>query len=234
MKTKIFDLVREFSSGSHGASNYDKEDVFIMGEDEGFVPLSYLAKKIPEVKSIQDLQSLGFMYSSYLYMDSSNFSGWFQKQFSKKLPAKLAKDVGILYYPDKKEIFDAVEVVDKAYKSLKKYHVLMNGKNLPIQLGEWYAKSIFGLMQIKSSSQRGFDFYDHQKSRVEVKVHWNDASSPKGVKIKKSLLELSSHVIIMYISRNFMIRDILYLDSEFILRRKMGRKYVLNRARSGL
>jgi hypothetical protein len=54
---------------------------------------------------------------------------------------------------------------------------------------------------------------------VEVKVHWHDSTSPKGVKIKKSLAELSDYCIIMYVAKNFTIRDILFLDSEFILRK---------------
>ena len=54
---------------------------------------------------------------------------------------------------------------------------------------------------------------------VEVKVDFHDATSPKGVKIKKSLAELSDYVIIMYVAKNFTIRDVLFLDSEFVLRK---------------
>jgi hypothetical protein len=95
----------------------------------------------------------------------------------------------------------------------------VNGKNLPVQLGEWYAKIIFGLHQVKSSSQRGFDFKTEGGKTVEVRVHWHDMTSPKGVKVKKSLIELSDYCIIMYVSKNFTIRDILFLDSEFVLRK---------------
>ena len=51
---------------------------------------------------------------------------------------------------------------------MRKEQIILNGKNLPIQLGEWYAKNIFGLRQEKSSSQRGFDFYLGE-NRIEVK-----------------------------------------------------------------
>ena len=62
----------------------------------------------------------------------------------------------------------------------------MNGKNLPVQLGEWYAKAVLGLYQKKSSSQRGFDFFTDEGKKVEVTIHWQDQTSPKGVKLKKS------------------------------------------------
>ena len=55
--------------------------------------------------------------------------------------------------------------------------------------------------------------------RIEVKVHWNDQSSPKGVKIKKSLVELSDYCVIIYLAANLMIREICFLDSEFVLRK---------------
>ena len=42
----------------------------------------------------------------------------------------------------------------------------------------------------------GGDFYLDGK-RAEVIVHWSDVSSPKGVKLKKSLIELSDYTIIM-------------------------------------
>jgi hypothetical protein len=129
------------------------------------------------------------------------------------------KNLCILHLPDQKSIFDTVEVVHQTFQILKDHKVLMNGKNLPIQLGEWYSKIIFGLHQIKSSSQRGFDFKTEEGKVVEVKVHWHDSTSPKGVKIKKSLAELSDYCIIMYVAKNFTIRDILFLDSEFILRK---------------
>jgi hypothetical protein len=129
------------------------------------------------------------------------------------------KSIGILHRPDQKAIFDTVEVVHKTYQILKEHKVLINGKNLPVQLGEWYAKIIFGLHQIKSSSQRGFDFKTSNGKLVEVKIDFHDTTSPKGVKIKKSLAELSDYLIVMYVAKNFTIRDILFLDSEFVLRK---------------
>ncbi len=220
LKDKVYEVSQKFSGSTHGSSDYDKDQVFVRGSnDREYVPLSFLMKELPEVTGISDLKSLGFVFSSYDFLEINEFDVWYQNQFNKRLSSKVMKNLGILHLPDQKAIFDTVEVVHQTFQILKDHKVLMNGKNLPIQLGEWYAKIIFGLHQIKSSSQRGFDFKTEADKTVEVKVHWHDATSPKGVKIKKSLAELSDYCIIMYISKNFTIRDILFLDSEFILRK---------------
>lgn len=228
MKDIVNEVAKEFSSQSHGSTDFDKEDVFIKGEtEEEFVPLGYLLKKKPEVEGVEKLQAEGFVFSSCDYLDLPTFDSWFNKQFNRKLTQKGKKGIGIVHLPDTKKIFDAVEIVNEVYKILKESKVLINGKNLPVQLGEWYAKSIFGLRQIKSSSQRGFDFYMHDGKKVEVKIHWQDVTSPKGVKIKKSLCELSDYTIVMYVAKNFMIRDILFLDSEFVLRKYGGKGHTI-------
>ncbi len=220
LKDNVYEIARKFSETTHGSSDYDKDTIFVMGENESlYVPLQYILKELPDLKSIDELKAEGFVYSSYDFLELGEFDQWYQRQFNRRLSSKLMKNIGILHLPDQKAIFDTVEVVHQTFQILKDHKVLMNGKNLPIQLGEWYSKTIFGLHQIKSSSQRGFDFKTENGSTVEVKVHWHDLTSPKGVKIKKSLAELSDYCIIMYISRNFTIRDILFLDSEFILRK---------------
>lgn len=220
LKDKVYEVVQKFSGSTHGSSDYDKDSVFVRGgHDREYVPLSFLMKELPDISGIGILKAMGFVYSSYDFLEVNEFDQWYQTQFNKRLSSKVMKNLGILHLPDQKAIFDTVEVVHQTFQILKDHKVLMNGKNLPIQLGEWYAKIIFGLHQIKSSSQRGFDFKSEEGRVVEVKVHWHDATSPKGVKIKKSLAELSDYSIIMYISKNFTIRDILFLDSEFILRK---------------
>lgn len=220
LKNKVFELAQKFSGSTHGSSDYDKDLIFVRGDsDREYVPLSYLQKECPEIDQLNKLKAEGFVYSSYDFLEINEFDVWYQNQFNKRLSSKVMKNLGILHLPDQKAIFDTVEVVHQTFQILKDHKVLMNGKNLPIQLGEWYSKIIFGLHQIKSSSQRGFDFKTESGKIVEVKVHWHDATSPKGVKIKKSLAELSDYCIIMYISKNFTIRDILFLDSEFILRK---------------
>jgi hypothetical protein len=220
LKEKVYGLAEEFSANTHGSSDYDKDPIFVMGKsDDFFVPLSYLQKNLSELTAISQLKEIGFVFSSLEFLELSAFEDWYQKQFQKRISSKEYKSVGILHFPDQKAIFDTVEVVHKTYQLLKDHKVLVNGKNLPIQLGEWYAKIIFGLHQIKSSSQRGFDFKMDNGKTVEVKIHWHDATSPKGVKIKKSLAELSDYCIIMYVAKNFTIRDILFLDSDFVLRK---------------
>ena len=152
---------------------------------------------------------------------------WFEDTFNRKLDMKDRKNITIVHLPDAKKIFEAVEIVNQVYQILKDHKVLVNGKNLPVQLGEWYAKTILGLEQRKSSSQRGFDFYTHDKKKVEVKIHWHDTTSPKGVKLKRSLIEMSDYTVVMYVSKNFTIRDILLLDSDFVIRKFAGKGHTI-------
>lgn len=224
MKEKIGELAHEFSKEGHGSSNYDKDKVFVMGQDTSeYVPLSFIKKKYPEINALSHLLEEGYVHSSYDFLDTTDFKNWFENQFSRKLLIKSAKEIDLLHIPDQKSIFDAVEIVNKQFDILRKTFVIMNNKNLPVQLGEWYIKLIFGLKQVKSSSQRGFDFFNEAGKKIEVKVQWGDKSSPKGVRIKKSLVELSDICITIYVANNFMIRDILYMDSDFISR-KYGSK----------
>ncbi len=219
MKEQVYQLAEEFSKETHGRTDYDKENIFAMGSDtHRFVPFSFLQKSIPELEHPTQLQEIGFIYSSHSFLENEDFEKWYEHQFSKRLTTRLAQKIALLHWPEHKSIFDAVAGVNKHYEELRKHLILINGKNLPVQLGEWFAKVIFGLKQVKSTSQRGFDFY--LKDRIiEVKVHWADQSSPKGVKIRKALLELSDYAIIIYLSKNFMIRDICFLDSDFIQRK---------------
>ena len=220
LKLKVYEMAQKFSGSTHGSSDYDRDSIYVRGSsDREYVPYSFLQKELPQIDSINKLKAEGFVFSSYDFLEINEFDHWYQGQFNKRLSSKVMKNIGILHLPDQKAIFDTVEIVHQTFQILKDHKVLMNGKNLPIQLGEWYSKIIFGLHQIKSSSQRGFDFQTEEGRIVEVKVHWHDLTSPKGVKIKKSLAELSDFCIIMYVAKNFTIRDILLLDSEFILRK---------------
>ena len=220
LKLKVYEMAQKFSGSTHGSSDYDRDSIYVRGSsDREYVPYSFLQKELPQIDSINKLKAEGFVLSSYDFLEINEFDHWYQGQFNKRLSSKVMKNIGILHLPDQKAIFDTVEIVHQTFQILKDHKVLMNGKNLPIQLGEWYSKIIFGLHQIKSSSQRGFDFQTEEGRIVEVKVHWHDLTSPKGVKIKKSLAELSDFCIIMYVAKNFTIRDILLLDSEFILRK---------------
>lgn len=228
MKELLENMADEFNSSNHGNTEYWRDEIFIRGKsDEEFIPFTYVSKKNEEIKDVTSLQEVGYVFSSLDYLELSKFDKWYQDKFNKKLSAKNRKNIGIVHYPDTKQIFEAVEIVNQVYSILKNYKVLVNGKNLPIQLGEWYAKTIFGLKQLKSTSQRGFDFYLENGKKVEVKIHWHDITSLKGVKLKKSLVEMSDTTIIMYVSKNFMIRDVLLLDSDFIIRKFAGKGHTI-------
>jgi hypothetical protein len=191
-----------------------------MSEDrKDFAPFKYLQKRLPETKDIYSLLRVGFVYDSFELSNNENFQIWYEKQFSRKLLKKDAKKISIVYTPNNKMILDQIGLVNKSYEILASEQILLNGKNLPTQLGEWYAKCIFGLKQVKSTSQRGFDFIMGEGKRVEIQVEWSDASSPKGVKIKKTLVDLSDYCIIIYVAKNFMIREVCFLDSEYISRK---------------
>jgi hypothetical protein len=217
---KISEEIKLFSSSTHGSSDYDKDEYFIMSEDrKDFAPFKYLQKKLSETKDIYSLLRVGFVYDSFELSNNENFQIWYEKQFSRKLLKKDAKKISIVYIPNNKSILDQIGLINKSYEILSSEQILLNGKNLPTQLGEWYAKCIFGLKQVKSTSQRGFDFVMGEGKRVEIQVEWSDASSPKGVKIKKTLVDLSDYCIIIYVAKNFMIREVCFLDSEYISRK---------------
>jgi hypothetical protein len=225
---KINKVVEEFSSTTHGSSDLSSESVFVMGANhETYAPLALVSKEISDIENVRALQTLGYVHSSLDYLGEKNFDSWYKKAFNKKLSQKARKDISIIHLPDVMKVHEAVEIVTQVYDILKDHKILINGKNLPVQLGEWYAKLVFGLKQVKSSSQRGFDFHFSDGKKVEVKIHWHDITSPKGVKLKKSLVELSDYTIVIYMAKNFMIRDVLFLDSDFIMRKFAGKGHTI-------
>jgi hypothetical protein len=220
---ELFREIKKFSSENQGSSNYFKEDYFIQGENEKeYAPFTYLKKTISWPESINDLLKKGFALNSYAFFGSIPFLNWYETKFARKLSDSGNPKITIVKLMDNKSIISAIEKANDAYSVFREQKIILNGKNLPTQLGEWYARIIFGLFQKKSASQRGFDFKIGDKT-VEVKVHWADSSSPKGVKLKRSLIALSEFCIIIYLANNFMIREICFLDSPFIIR-KFGAK----------
>ncbi len=223
----LYQLIEVFSKEAHGSSDYDKEITFVRGrQDDHFAPLKYLSKKDANFDSKNKLFKAGYVSDALDLYDRPEFTDWFERQFSRKLKRSEAKKILIIYKPDNKSIFDAIELVHKSYDILRNEHIILNNKNLPVQLGEWYAKCVFGLDQLKSTSQRGFDFLLDGK-RVEIKVEWGDSTSPKGVKLRKSLADLSDYTVIMYVARNFRIREVCFLDSDFILRKYGGKGHTI-------
>ena len=222
---EIFGFVSDFSKESHGKTDYYKNELFIMGVEPSFAPLTFVQKSMPELEVVK-LQKLGFVIESLELMDDSVFRPWFENQFSRKLTRKILKSISIAHNPNNKEIFDTLSTVNRCYEILENEKIIINAKKLPVQVGEWYCKCIFGLVQKKSTSQRGFDFYLGEK-RVEVKIQWGDATSPKGIKLRKSLVELSDYSIIMYVAKNLMIREVCFLDSSYVIRKFSGKGHTL-------
>ncbi|MBP5297347.1 MAG: hypothetical protein J6Y94_08475 [Bacteriovoracaceae bacterium] len=223
----LFDKISAFSQETHGSSNYDQEEVFVKGQHEKeYAPLKYLVKKCDVAFDCKSLQAEGFVCDSYDLYPLPDFTAWYKQQFSHQLLHAKARDILIYSLPDRKAILEAAEAVNRGFTVFREQHIILNGKNIPVQLGEWLAKIIFGLRQVKSASQRGFDFFLEDR-RVEVKVDWGDTSPLKGVKIKKSLVELSDNCIIIYLAQNLMIREICFLDAEFVLRRFADKGHTL-------
>ena len=223
---RVFKQVEEFCLESRDVAEYGGDGIYIKGSSPHYAPLSFLQKKMKDVSGPNDLLKKGFVFSSYNVGEDDPFVAWYIKQFDKKLSLHLRKKVAILYVPDHKTIFKAIEAIDKCYQILRDQQVIINNKNLPTQIGEWYAKSIFSLRQVGSTSQRGFDFFIGDK-HIEVKVHWGDRSSPKGVKVRKSLIRLSDHLVIIYVARDFTIRDICFLDSSFVEKKFDGKGHII-------
>lgn len=217
LQQNINDAISAFNASTHGSTDYFQDEVYVMVDETTYAPISYLKKKIEGLKAEKLIES-GYIYDSFELIAVEKFQDWYEKQFARKLKRVQAKKILFLHLPDNKKIFDVIETVNSCYEILRDQKILFNGKKLPVQLGEWYTKCIFGLMQEKSTSQRGFDFLLGDK-RVEVKVQWGDSTSPKGVKLKKALVDLSDFVIIIYIARNLMIREVCFLDSAYVSRK---------------
>ena len=90
MQKLVAEIAQEFCGKPHGSTDLFKERVFIQGESvDHFVPLSYLIKKSqPNIKSVDDLLSVGYVMSSLDFLDLPLFPAWWQKQFNKKLTQK--------------------------------------------------------------------------------------------------------------------------------------------------
>jgi len=219
--------IEEFSSTTHGSSDYDTETCFVVSKNrKDMAPLRYLKKKFPEIEGAEILLRLGMCIEVFDFVEDQNFVNWYEKQFGKKLLKPHAKKVQLLViYEDQAVLTDLGKIHD-GYETLRHHLIMMNGKNMPTQFGEWLAKGVFGLAQKKSTSQRGFDFVLGDK-RVEIKVHHGSQSSPKGVKLKKSLIELSDFCIVIYLTDDFKIRELCFLDSEYVSRKFSGKGHTI-------
>ncbi len=217
---KITNFIKKYNLKKHGSSGHSKHWYYVVGEEDNFAPLEVFLKN--EDLCLNDIINQGYAHSAIEVFPNNKFDKWYRYQYSKEITPALRKKIALYYIPNQVEIFNAVEKISECYQVFRDHNVLINRKKLPVQLGEWYAKVIFGLEQNKSTSQRGFDFY-LDKKRIEVQVSWGDKSNIKGIKFRKSLVEMSEYCILVFLSNNLMVRDICFLDSEFVLR-KYGTK----------
>ena len=215
---KIHACIGTFSKEAANAS-YARERTFVQGNEPGrYAPLKFLSKKIDDLGGVDGLLRAGMVYDSLAPFLDGAFTDWYQDHFSQKPTPKVLRNISVLHEPNVKLMVDSIDMVNKSYSILRREHIVTNGKNLPVQLGEWYAKSIFGLEQRKSTSQRGFDFF-LKDSKVEVKVHWSERPLVKGLKVRKSLVDLSEYTIIVYLAKDLKIKEICFFDSGFIMRK---------------
>ena len=73
---KLNEEIKLFSSTTHGSSDYDKDEFFVMSETRmDFAPLKYIQKRVPEYKDINSLLRIGFVYDSLELSNNENFQG---------------------------------------------------------------------------------------------------------------------------------------------------------------
>ena len=213
------EIHRWIEAFSEDFSQYREERIFIKGKNPGqYAPLKFLSKKIENLGGVDGILKTGMVYNSLEAFLDNSFADWYEKCFSQKPTPKIVRDISILHEPNVKTLVESMEWINKSYCALREEHIITNGKNLPVQIGEWYAKCIFGLEQKKSTSQRGFDFF-LRNSKVEAKVHWSERPLVKGLKVKKSLVDLSEYTVIIYLAKDLKIQEICFLDSVFIMRK---------------
>ena len=94
MKNLLDEIAKDFSSQSHGSSDYGKDEVYVRGDgDEFFVPHSYLQKKHAGNSDLEKLQSEGYVLSSLDFLELDQFDVWYKTQFNKKLTQKQKKAI---------------------------------------------------------------------------------------------------------------------------------------------
>jgi hypothetical protein len=220
----VLSLINEFNQKIHDGAKHGEDDYFVQaGDDLLYAPLNYLKKKCPSLKSEADLLKLGFFFGPQDLHTESQFVLWYEKRFQRPLTPSIQKKAQFLFPAIQEEILHPLQVINQQFELLKKQRILTNSKDLPTQFGEWLTKSIFGLKHRKSmSQQRGFDF-EWQDKKVEVFVYWKlksqTQSSLKGLKIKKTDLHLYDICILVYLTPDFLIKDLCFLDSSYIQRK---------------
>ena len=71
--------IEDFNKETHGSTDYDKDEIYVMGESPSvFTPLKYLIKKIEGLSSARDLLKLGLVHDTYDLFEYDHFPKWFE------------------------------------------------------------------------------------------------------------------------------------------------------------
>ena len=98
----IFKEIEEFSSQTHGSTDFHKDTYFIKGNDGEYAPLKYLCKKVEELNELSQLLSNDYVCDSLEFSGDDFFPKWFEKQFSRKLKRAQHKSIYIVHQPKNK------------------------------------------------------------------------------------------------------------------------------------
>ena len=119
-----------------------------------------LPLKKTELTGLNDVLRYGFVCESLELIEREEFHNWFEKTavLSKIKTYSSSQNTNCFQYLriPKSSMLSKRFIEDMKY--LKIMLSFSMAKISLVQLGEWYAKCIFGLRQTKSTSQRGFDF----------------------------------------------------------------------------
>ena len=83
---ELFKVVKEFSSQTHGSTDYHLEELFIQGrhEDE-FAPFKAICKKIEWLEKKEQLLKEGFIIDSIDLFGEEQFAAWYEKTIFQKI-----------------------------------------------------------------------------------------------------------------------------------------------------
>lgn len=114
LKDKIYGIAADFSAQSHGSTEYDKDTIYVMGSsDHEFVPMSFMMQSIPEIQGVQDLKKIGFVFSSFDFLELASFEQWYLRQFQKRLTTKAMKNMESFTYQIRKQFLKQWKLLPK-------------------------------------------------------------------------------------------------------------------------
>ena len=189
---------------------FEDGDIFVQCPNGGllYAPVRFLSCH----EDWCELLKIGYVCESHSLERFGDFKAWFEERYHRPM-----EGVSLLTIPDDSMVHRATELLMQAHEMLLDGSIVHSKKDIPLQIGEWYAKSIFGLTQCQSYCERGFKFY-RRNFIVEVKVVWGEIPV-RGVKVEKRRVEKSKYCLIVYLADNLKIQDICILDSSFVMKK---------------